>query len=302
VSPRPFDEPEPTGEPRADALRRLIAIVDRLRDPADGCPWDLAQTLESIAPHHLEEAHELVEAIEEKDNRHTLEEAGDLLMGIVLLARDAEQAGRFGLADVVQGVCEKLIRRHPHVFGDTAVDSPRAALANWERIKQDERRDQQADSSALAGVPIALPALQRAKRMGDKAIAHGFRWADVAGAFAKLGEELGELADELEQSGVLSAREGRLDQPGARGAAEVERELGDVLLAGALLGSYLGIDPERATRAAVRRFERRFRAMEAELGEPLEGRALEELMGAWERAKRAEEGSSNQERPNGGQP
>jgi MazG family protein len=296
VSPRPLEEPVPIGEPRADALRRLIAIVDRLRDPADGCPWDREQTLETIAPHHLEEAHELVEAIEQHDDRHTLEEAGDLLMGIVLLARVAEQAGRFDLADVVQGVCAKLIRRHPHVFGETAVDSSRAALANWERIKQDERRGQAADASALAGVPIALPALQRAKRLGDKAIAHGFRWNDVAGALAKLREELGELAEELERSGVLHEREGRLDQAGARGQA-VERELGDVLLAGALLGSYLGLDPERATRAAVRRFERRFRAMEAELGAPLAGRALAELMAAWERAKRVEEESAD-----GGQP
>jgi len=284
MTPRPLDEPAPIGEPRADALRRLIAIVDRLRAPEDGCPWDLEQTLESIAPHHLEEAHELVEAIESGDDAHMVEEAGDLVMGVVLLARIAEQAGRWDLADVAGAVSEKLVRRHPHVFGELQLDSAGAVRDNWEKIKQEERRGKQVDDSAVAGVPVALPALQRARRLGDKAIAHGFRWADVAGAFAKLREEVGELGAELERAGVLSAPQARLG--GASSA--VERELGDVLLAGALLGSYLGLDPERATRAAARRFERRFRAMEADLGRPLKGCPLSELMAAWERAKRAE--------------
>ena len=286
MTPRPLDEPAPTGEPRIDGLRRLIAIVDRLRDPDGGCPWDLEQTLESIAPHHLEEAHELVEAIEEGDDPHTVEEAGDLVMGVVLLARIAEQAGRWSLADVAQAVSDKLIRRHPHVFGEVAVDSAQAAITNWEQIKQEERRGQETDDSAVAGVPVALPALQRAKRLGDKAIRHGFRWADVAGAFAKVREETDELAAELERADVLGAPEAQLE-----GDPAVERELGDLLLAGALLGSYLGVDPERATRGAVRRFESRFRAMEASLDGPVKEHTLEQLMAAWERAKQAERGA-----------
>ena len=284
MTPRPLEEPEPTGEARADALRRLIAIVDRLRDPEDGCPWDLEQTLESIAPHHIEEAHELVEAIETKDDEHVVEEAGDLLMGVVLLARVAEQAGRFDLADVATAVSEKLVRRHPHVFGDVAVDSSRAAFENWEKIKQSERAGAAEDTSALAGVPASLPALQRAKRLGDKAISHGFRWADVNGALAKLREEIGELSDEVERAGV--GPEARADLDGdLRG--RVEHELGDVLLAGALLGCYLGVDPERAARDAVRRFEQRFRALEADLGRPLGECTLDELLAAWARAKDA---------------
>ena len=139
MSPRPLDEPEPSGEPRIDALRRLIAIVDRLRDPEDGCPWDLEQTLESIAPHHIEEAHELAEAIEQGDDGHTVEEAGDLVMGVILLARIAEQGGRWNLADVGNAVSEKLVRRHPHVFGDLEIDGSKAAFDNWEKIKQQER-------------------------------------------------------------------------------------------------------------------------------------------------------------------
>lgn len=296
MSPEPLEEPAPIGEPRVDALRRLIAIVDRLRDPEGGCPWDLEQTLESIAPHHLEEAHELVEAIESGDDAHMVEEAGDLVMGVVLLARVAEQAGRWDLAQVGQAVCEKLIRRHPHVFGELELDSSQAALASWERIKQAERAGQQQDASALAGVPAALPALQRARRLGDRALAHGFRWRDVAGAFAKLREEVDELGEELERAGVLGEPEARLAPPGERSeeAAAVERELGDVLLAGALLGSYLGIDPERAARGAARRFERRFRAMEDDLGRPLKGLGLEELMAAWGRVKLGEQAGAEE--------
>jgi len=266
--PRPLEEPEPTGEPRVDGLRRLIAIVDRLRDP-DGCPWDLEQTLESIAPHHVEEAHELLEAIEAGDDPHTVEEAGDLLMGIVLLARVAEQQGRWNLADVAAGVCEKLVRRHPHVFGEQRVDSSRAAFDNWERIKRAERAEGPGDASAVAGVPASLPALHRAHRLAGKAISAGFRWSDDGGALAKLREEVEELAAEIP----------------ARDPARLEAELGDVLLAGAFLGSYFGVDPERATRKALRRFEARFRAMEQDLGGDLGERSVDELTAAWRRVK-----------------
>ena len=283
MTPRPFDEPEATGEPRADALRRLIAIVDRLRDPEGGCPWDLEQTLASIAPHHIEEAHELAEAIEAGDDAHMIEEAGDLVMGVVLLARIAEQDGRWSLADVGHAVSEKLVRRHPHVFGDVEVDSSRAAFENWERIKQAERAGKEQDASAVAGVPAALPALHRAKRLGDKAISHGFRWSNVAGALAKLREEVDELAHEMERADVGEER--RADLEGEL-RARIEHELGDVLLAGAYLGCYLGVDPEAATRQALRRFERRFRVMEGDLGGSLRERTLEQMLAAWERAKK----------------
>lgn len=269
---RPLDEPEPRGEPRIDGLQRLVAIIDRLRDP-DGCPWDLKQTLESIAPHHIEEAFELVEAIESGDDPHTVEEAGDLLMGVVLLARIAEQEGRWSLADVAQGVCEKLIRRHPHVFGDVRADTAEEALLSWEAIKRKEREGQDQDASALAGVPAALPALQRAHRTAQKALSAGFKWSDESGAFAKLREEVAELAAELEGPG------------GERDQARLEAELGDVLMSAAFLGTYLKIDPERATRQALRRFEARFRAMEGDLDGSLQGRSLDEMMSAWQRAK-----------------
>jgi MazG family protein len=278
---RPLEVPAPIGEPRTDALRKLIAIVDRLRAP-DGCPWDREQTLASTAPHLVEEAHELLEAIENGDDPHTVEEAGDLLMGIVLLARIAQDAGRFDLARVGEAVCEKLVRRHPHVFGDVAVSTAGEALSNWEAIKRAERAAKAADTSALAGVPVALPALQRAQRMGSKAIHAGFRWSDVSGALAKVREEVGELAEEVERADVLGAREVKLSDAQRE---RIEHELGDVFIAAAFLGNYLGIDPERATRGALRRFDSRFRSMERDLARPLGQCTLDEMMAAWKRAK-----------------
>ncbi|MCZ6596522.1 MAG: nucleoside triphosphate pyrophosphohydrolase [Planctomycetota bacterium] len=269
---RPFETPPPTGDERVDALARLVAIVDRLRAP-DGCPWDREQTVDSMAPSLVEEAHELVEAIESGTDEGTVEEAGDLLMVVVLICRIAQDEGRFDLADAVGAVGDKLIRRHPHVFGgvDVALDAKGAAhaIANWERIKSEERRSKNADASALAGVPKALPALQRVQRIGAKAIAAGFRWADAEGALKKLEEEVAELREAFD----------------AGDEDRVAAELGDVLLAGAFLGTYLEIDPERVTRESLRRFESRFREMEGILGDRLRDAPLAELIEAWRRAK-----------------
>lgn len=278
---RPLEIPAPIGEPRADALRKLVAIVDRLRAP-DGCPWDREQTLATVVPHLVEESHELAEAVETGDLPHAVEEAGDLLMGICLLARIAEQGGKFDLAAVADGVSDKLVRRHPHVFGDVIARSADEALKNWDAIKRRERADKQEDASAVAGVPVALPALQRAQRLGNKAISAGFRWNDVAGALAKVHEEVAELAHEVETSGLETARDAK---PSDEQRARLEHELGDVLIAAAFLGNYLKLDPERAAREAVRRFERRFRAMESSLVTPLGTASLDEMMRAWQRAK-----------------
>ena len=269
ATPRPLDEPAATGDPRLDAFSRLLAIIDRLRAP-DGCPWDLEQTVSSMAPSLIEEAFEAVEAIEAGDEEGTVEELGDLLLVVTLIARIAQDEGRFDLERAARAVGDKLIRRHPHVFGEVQVDGSQAAIANWEKIKQAERKDKAQDASALAGVPKALPALQRAQRLAAKAVAAGFRWDDAAGARAKLEEEVGEL-----QAALASGD-----------ARAIEAELGDVLLAGAFLGHYLDVDPERATREALRRFEGRFRSMEAELGGSLRERSLDELVAAWEDAKK----------------
>ena len=267
VEQRPLDEPASIGEPRTDGVRRLLAVIDRLRAP-DGCPWDLEQSVESLAPSLIEEAFEVVEAIESGDLPGAQEELGDVLMVVALICKISEQDGDFDFGDASRTVSEKLVRRHPHVFGSEEVSSTGEVLANWEAIKEQERSLKQADSSALAGVPKALPALQRANRIGGKAITAGFRWSDVEGALSKLEEEVREVREAI-ASGDSQA---------------IEHELGDVLLAGALLGNYVEVDAERATRSAVRRFEDRFRRVEAELGS-VRGIDLDQLMAVWERAK-----------------
>ena len=268
ATPRSLELPPPTGEPRTDALRRLLAIVDRLRAP-DGCPWDREQTIESMAPSLVEEAHEMVEAIETGSDDGTVEEAGDLLMVVMLICRIAEQEGRFDLARAATLVGDKLIRRHPHVFGDAKADSSAHVVANWEKIKAAEREDKQVDASALAGVPGAMPALQRANRLAAKAIAAGFKWDDPEGALRKVEEELAELREAC-----------------AAGDRErMQAELGDLLIASAFVGNYLELDAERATRDSLRRFEARFRAMEAKLDGRLREAPLEELLAAWRVAK-----------------
>lgn len=270
--PRPLDSTPETGDARLDALARLLAIVDRLRSPG-GCPWDLEQTVNSMAPSMIEESFEALEAIECGSDPDTAEELGDTLMVIVLICRIAGEEGRFDLGDAARSVGDKLIRRHPHVFGDVEVTGSEHVLSNWERIKKQERADKQEDASILAGVPLAMPVLQRAHRISAKAVASGFRWDDSAGALRKVREEVDELVE------VFEAKE--LDRD------RLESELGDVLLAAAFFGNYVGLDPERATRRALRRFERRFRHMEGAMGDGFHGAPLDELMAAWRRAKEA---------------
>ena len=291
--PAELPEPAAADDPRVLALRRLVGVVDRLRAP-DGCPWDLEQTLRSMAPHALEEAHELAEAIDAHDPddqddpndpddyaEQVAGEAGDLLLTVLLVCKIAEQEGRFDLGRAAQATADKLIRRHPHVFGDVHAADSRAVLDNWEAIKKAERAEQDQDTSALAGVPRAMPALLRAMRVSAKAVTAGFRWHDVQGALGKLREEVDELVQDLPPAALESLGRPTLD---GETWARIDHELGDVLMAGAFLASYLGRDPEALCRRAVARFERRFRSMESALDGDLQ-RDLEELLEAWRVAK-----------------
>jgi MazG family protein len=277
------ETPADPHDPRVLAFARLVGIVDRLRgDP--GCPWDKQQTISSMAPSLIEEGHEAQEAIERKGDAQVVEECGDLLMVIALIARIGEDERRFDMEQVAQAVSDKLVRRHPHVFGDVDARDPDAVLKNWEAIKKAEREAGQEDASALAGVPVALPALQRSARISSKAVSAGFAWHSVAGAVAKLREEQRELDEALAASGLDC--DARAAASGEQRAA-VEAELGDVLLAGAFLAQYLKMDPERLCREALFRFEKRFRAMEQDLPGPMKEQTLEVLMQAWGRAKRS---------------
>jgi MazG family protein len=249
------------------SLSRLVEIMQRLLAP-DGCPWDREQTLESLRPYVVEEAHEVVDAIDGGSPDELREELGDLLLQIVFQSELARARGWFGPDDVVAGICEKLVRRHPHVFGDQKVSGTAEVLANWEQIKAQEK----AGRGVLDGVPKALPALLRASRVGEKAARVGFDWPDREGARAKLDEELAEL-----DAAVRGTDKQR-----------VEQELGDVLFALVSVARKLDVDPEAALRGTLDRFGQRVRWVEARVKEggqdlsALDAAALDAL---WEQAK-----------------
>lgn len=255
---------------RLAALNELMQVIDRLRAPQGGCPWDLKQTVATMAPMILEEAYESADAIGSAAPAKVCEELGDLLMNIFLTAKIAEQDGAFDLGDVARGIAAKLVRRHPHVFGEQKVSGVEQVLQNWEQIKKQERADEAAaDRSALAGVPRALPALLRAYRIGEKAGRVGFEWPDVRGALDKVDEERRELGAAIES--------------GERAA--LEHELGDLLFAIVNVARHTKVDAEMALRRATEKFEGRFRFLEERLGDRLEHAGLDEMERLWREAK-----------------
>jgi nucleoside triphosphate diphosphatase len=245
-------------------LDRLLAVMRRLRDPETGCPWDVEQTFATIAPYTIEEAYEVADACERGDMAALKDELGDLLLQVVFHSRIAEEAGAFAFDDVAGGVADKLIRRHPHVFGDALRDS---GHAQWEVIKAAERAKSD-DQSALAGVALPLPALMRAEKLQKRASRVGFDWPDISGPRAKIVEELAEV----EAAADHDAR---------------EDEIGDLLFAVVNFARHLKIDPEIALRRSNAKFEKRFRKVEELADEPLAGQSIEALDALWERAKRA---------------
>lgn len=222
----------------AAALERLAAIMAQLRDPERGCEWDSVQSFATIAPYTIEEAYEVADAIDRNDMAALADELGDLQLQVVFHAQMAAEAGHFRLADVLDRICDKMERRHPHIFGDAQEGGHHL----WEQIKAEERA-KSPDLSALAGVALALPALERAAKLQKRAARTGFDWPDASGAKAKIAEEL----EELEQAPDAAAR---------------EEELGDLLFAVVNLARFLKIEPEEALRKANAKFERRFRAIE----------------------------------------
>ena len=249
-------------------VKDLEEIVRILRAPG-GCPWDAEQTHQSIRRNFLEEAYEAVEAIDEGSPEHLEEEQGDVLLQVVMHARMEQEAGRFDLDGVADGICKKLIYRHPHVFGDVAVSGTGEVLSNWEALKRKEK-GQATNTDALEAVARALPALWRAEKVQKKARKAGFDWPDVSGALDKLSEELEELK--------TAAAEG----------TNVAEELGDLLFSAVNAARFLKVDPEDALNGATDKFIGRFRKVEAQAaaqGKAMEDMGLEELDALWERAK-----------------
>ena len=265
-----------SGDPHAD-VDGLLAIMARLRDREHGCPWDVAQTFDSVAPYTLEEAYEVADAIDRKDCAALKDELGDLLLQVVFHARMAEEQGRFDFADVVAAISAKLVRRHPHVFGDVRYADAAEQSRAWDAIKRAERGDD-ADTSALAGVSRGLPEWRRALKLTEKAARVGFDWPGPEPVLDKLEEEVGEVRAEF----AAGAPPGRLLD-----------EIGDVLFVLVNLARHAHVDFSAALRHANAKFERRFRAMEAlaaQAGETLEGKSLAEQDALWTRAKAAERG------------
>ena len=244
-------------------IEKLLEIMDRLRDPANGCPWDLEQDFSTIAPYTIEEAYEVADAIHRDDMPALRDELGDLLFQVVFYARMAKETGAFEFDDIVDGICDKMLRRHPHVFGSEAERAAGLREGSWERIKAEER-NRDGDASALAGVARSLPALTRAQKLGKRAAGVGFDWPDRRGVRAKIFEELAELEQAVE----------------TRDHTQVEEEFGDLLFATVNLARHLGVDAETALAGANAKFEQRFREMEraiAESGGSLQDHDLESL-------------------------
>jgi ATP diphosphatase len=242
------------------SLAPLVEIMRRLRDPENGCEWDRVQDFGTIAPYTIEEAYEVADAIARGDMADLKDELGDLQLQIVYHARMADEIGAFAIDDVIAAICAKMIRRHPHIFGEEA-HSP-----GWEALKAAERHGHE-DQSALAGVAHALPALKRAEKLQRRAARVGFDWPDISGPRAKILEELEEL-------------------DAAASAAEREAELGDLLFSVVNYARHLDIDPETALREAARRFERRFRRVEEIADKPLKNMNIDQLEALWQQAKR----------------
>jgi tetrapyrrole methylase family protein/MazG family protein len=259
------------------SFEQLVGIMRKLRAPG-GCPWDAEQTHESLTRYLLEETYEVIEAIDEKSPEHLKEELGDLLLQPIFHAAIAEDSGEFTIDDVISTLCEKLIRRHPHVFGDLEIKNSDQQIKNWEQIKRLEKGEER--PSALSGVPEHLPALLKAHKISEKASQVGFDWEHADQVFAKVMEELHEFEDAW-----------------AGGDKErMEAELGDLLFATANLGRYLRLNPEEALRKTIVRFKKRFRYVEAELlrkGVPMQGATLEEMDELWEQAKSEERQGKN---------
>ena len=251
----------------------LIEIMKKLRGPG-GCPWDREQTKESLKPYVIEEAYEVVEAIDDGDISELKEELGDLLLQVVFLSELSDEAGDFKIDDVITAISEKLVRRHPHVFGEETSDTSEEVLKSWASIKVDEKKEK-GKSSILDGVPCQMPALLRAHRITEKAARVGFDWDHIDEVFKKLEEELGEFEEAVASKDIV----------------KVEEELGDVIFALVNISRFLEVNPEEALKKTVRKFVSRFNYIEESLERgriDIREASLEEMEKLWEEAKKLE--------------
>lgn len=263
-------------------MDRLLAIMEKLRDPETGCPWDIEQTFATIAPHTIEEAYEVADAIEHEDWPHLKEELGDLLLQVVFHSQMAKDDNLFEFNDVAGSIAEKMLNRHPHVFGDEVIETADAQTVHWEKLKEQERKAKAAEKgeeapSALDGVSPGLPALTRSLKLQKRAVRVGFDWPDVNGVLDKIREELDEVEEEVREVSLSQER--------------IKDEIGDLLFTVVNLARWADIDPDSALRACNVKFERRFKEMEAGVrsaGKDMTEASLEEMEHFWQQAKKTE--------------
>jgi MazG family protein len=263
----------------AQAMDRLLDLMARLRAP-DGCPWDREQTPATLKPQLLEECYEVLEAIDSGSAPHLAEELGDLLLHVVFQAQIAREAGQFTFADVADGIAQKLVRRHPHVFGEEKVADAAGTIALWHQLKKAEKPERE---SVLDGVPRALPALMRAEALQKRARQAGFDWPDAAGPLAKVREEMAEVMQEVASGPAVAAHEAKISV-----TAELAGEIGDLLFAIVNLTRHLKLDAEELLTGANDKFVRRFRAVEEQImasGKSMSDCTLEELDAVWNEVK-----------------
>ncbi|MBD2541213.1 nucleoside triphosphate pyrophosphohydrolase [Coleofasciculus sp. FACHB-SPT36] len=284
--PNSPESAHPMPQTALEALQQLIEIVAQLRSPNGGCPWDLAQTPQTLTPYVIEEAYEVVDAIRTGDKDAIAEELGDLLLQVVLQAQIASESGQFSLTDVVQGLTQKLIRRHPHVFGEVEVETAEEVHENWQKIKAAEKgettQDAQQLSRKLTRYSRTLPPLMAGMKISQKAAAAGFEWENIEGVWAKFHEELAEFEEALQQE----------DE------AHQQAELGDLLFTVINLARWYDLDPSEALQGTNQRFIQRLKKMEAFADRPLSDYTLDELETLWQQAKAqlAASGELNKER------
>lgn len=257
-----------SGKSAGEGFVRLLEIMARLRAP-DGCPWDREQTFDTIKPYLLEETYEVMQAIDERDWKELSEELGDLLLQVVFFSQMAKEAGHFDVTDAIEAINSKLIRRHPHVFGDGDAKTAGEVLKRWDEIKAVENQAKEKPKGLLANIPKSLPALVEGEHIARKAAGVGFDWPNIDDVFDKLREELNELND-ARQNGTPEAIEG---------------EIGDLLFVMVNIARFLKVDPEQALRKTNAKFRRRFAHVEEGLGKPLKEATLEEMESLWREAK-----------------
>jgi MazG family protein len=277
-----------------DRFNELVSIMAQLRSP-DGCPWDREQTLSSLRPYLLEETYEALEALDNGDTAALCEELGDLLLEVVFLSRIAEESGSFSVADAIDAIVEKLVRRHPHVFGpDAKLSTPHEVRGKWEELKASERSQAFTPKTLLGGVPKTLPSLLRAYEYGARAAAVGFDWIQPGDVVDKIEEEVRELRE-----AVNVANPGNSGNPGNPGNQSVEEELGDLLFAVANLSRKLGVEPEAALRRANDKFLSRFSEVERRItssGARMQEKTLDELEATWQDVKQSRQDDARLDR------